>query len=306
MANNQSKNKLLSQLTKWDLNWIINQGYAWFHETYMPTLEKAASSSQISKEKISDFYYNSGDVADLTNAPNKALEYYHKALDFAPNCSATYREIALIMESLGRNDEALEYSDKALALDPDDDNAVNDRESYFLEGEPFYKESDVLWGVCECLANRECDKALAIVKDMNDEIGLRGKSYCYGALGDAEKYLETWLTLTQISGEIFLGHTDWFYIPEDLFSGSDFWTLLLSSQTEFSGFGIFYESLENNAAYKALSTNEKMRLSFLYLKHARSKNYDALRELLKIYPEWQDVDEFLSESNHPKNLGIIG
>ncbi len=289
--------KLLFKVLEEGLSWTHSYGYYWFHNIFMPTLEKVAETSEISNENLSSCYYIAGDIADANSAPNKALEYYHKALSFNPSCAATYREIANMLCQIGKYDESLEYSDKALALDPHDEHAIGDRYSIFLGGPPLFEEGNTLWKVCEHLANADPRQALTIVKDMNDVIGLRGKSYCYGALDDTDKYLNTWSKLTQISDEISLELADWFFMPEHIHDSPDIWTILLSSKAEFSGHATVFDSLQNNSTYQAFTDNDRIRLSFQYQKHVVSKNYTALKYLLETYPEWVELKDHI-----PSNL----
>lgn len=285
--------KLLFKVLEEGLSWTHSYGYYWFHNIFMPTLEKAAETSEISNESLSSCYYIAGDIADANSAPNKALEYYHKALSFNPSCCATYREISNMLCQIGRYDEALEYSDKALALDPDDEHAIGDRDSIFMGDPPLYEQGDILWNVCEHLANADPRQALTIVKNMNDIIGLRCKLYCYGALDESDKYLRTWSKLTQISDEIFLELADWFFMPEHIYDSPEVWSILLSSKAEFSGFGGSIDSLQNNRTYRDLTTNERIRLSFQLQKYIASKNNAALKSLFETYPEWVELREHI-------------
>lgn len=274
-----------------EFSWVHSQGYNWFHKVFMPALEQSATLSLVSKETLSSCYYLAGDVNDVNDAPNKALEYYHKALNFDPYCGATHREIGTTLYRLGKTTEAIEYLDKAIALDPDDTHAIHDRE--YMEDDNFalYEDGDVLWNVGEHLANAEPSKALSIVDDMKDIIGLRAKLYCYGALGETDKYLKTWSDLTQISDQMDLGYVDWFYMPDHVYESPEIWTILLSSKTKFDGAGTFFDSLENNMTYRNLTGNDKMRLSFQYHKYTSSKNHDTLKQLSAFYPEWVELKE---------------
>lgn len=294
LINYHLQKKLIIDVSKSEPWWAHSQGYVWFHKVFIPALEKVASLSLLPNETVSECYYKAGDAAEFNNAPKKALEYYYTALSFDPDCGATCREIANMLDRLGRFDEALEYIDRAIALNLDDTLAVDDRE-YILEntiaGGALYEHGDVLWDVCELLANAAPTKALAMVKDMTGVIGLRGKQYCYGALNEADKYLETWSELTQLSDKMDINSADWFYMPEYIFDSPDIWTILLSSQTEFSGCGTVFDSLENSGAYRALTINDGMRLSFQYHKFTTSKNHKALKELSETYPEWVELRE---------------
>lgn len=288
--------KLLYEVIEGGMSWAHGHGYEWFHDIYLPVLDKAAELSLISQENLSACYYIAGDVIEVNDAPKKALEYYFKALTFDPDCAATYREIARMFETLGKYSEALEYSDKALALDPDDEHAQNDRQVILMGGPPFYEEDDILWKVCEHLANREVEDALKLLENTNNEGALRGKIYCHGALNEPNKYLKTWSELTKISDEIDLNLADWFYMPNHIYEATGIWTTLLSSEVEFSGFGGNIESLAKNETYLALNTNEQIRLSFQYEKYKTSKNIDGLKSLLDVYPEWVELREHLHPS----------
>ena len=63
------------------------------------------------------------------------------------------------------------------------------------------------------------------------------------------------VAITQMSDSISFSSADWFYMPEHIYDSPDIWTTFLSSKTEFSGFGEFFDSLENNSIYGALTDN---------------------------------------------------
>lgn len=285
--------RLIVEVSNSELLWVHSRGYVWFHEVFIPTLKRAETLSLVPNEVLSDCYYLAGDVTEFNNAPKKALEYYHKALNFDPQCGGTYREIGNMLERIGKYDEALKYLDKAIALDPDDDCALRDRENFQDSGPAMYEEGDVLWEVCEHLANANPAKALSIIEYMDDHIGLRGKLYCYGAMDKFREYLQTWTELTRKSESLNLNHTDWFFMPEYIFDTPDIWAILLSTKTKFSGVGSVFDSLEKNMTYRSMSEDSKMRLSFQYYKHTASKNYEALKQLSESYPEWEEVRELL-------------
>ena len=276
------------------VSWAHSLGYVWFHDIFIPALEKVASLSLMSNEAICDAYYIAGDITEFNEAPNKAIEYYLKALSFDPYCGAAHREIANMLGRMGRFDEALEHSDKAIALEPDDVYALSDREGHLEGGPTLYEEGDVFWEVCEHLANAAPLKALALVEHMNDAIGLRGQLYCYGALDDPDKYLQTWSKLTQISESMDLVYSDWFFMPEYIYERPMIWGILLSSKSKFSGVSTMFDSLKDSRKHQALTTNEVMRLSFQYHEYMTSKNDEGLRRLFETYPEWTELKEYFS------------
>ena len=287
--------RLLNQVIDEGFAWTHSHGYGWFKTIFLPTLEQAALSNLVANDILAGCYYIAGDIHDVNGAPKKALTYYHSALNFEADNCAIYREIANMLGQLGRFSEALEYSNRALQIDPHDPYALKDRDDYLdHDNIALYDQNDILWNVREILADDAPEKALELVEANNDVIGLQGKSLCYGALEEYDRYLETWTTLIAISDKIAFSPADWFYMPEHIYDSPDIWRTFLSCEIEFSGHGEFYDSLSGNSSYQKFTDNEKLRLSFEYHEHTASKNYVALKQLLKAYPEWIEVREYLS------------
>jgi tetratricopeptide (TPR) repeat protein len=47
------------------------------------------------------------------------MEYYNKALELNPNFAFAWKNKAVLLDQLGKHDEALSFYDKALELVPD-------------------------------------------------------------------------------------------------------------------------------------------------------------------------------------------
>ena len=60
---------------------------------------------------------------------NEALELFQRLIALHPDDAATYSNIGIALIFLGRNDEALQHFDQALALDPTLENVRANRET---------------------------------------------------------------------------------------------------------------------------------------------------------------------------------
>ena len=111
-----------------------------------------------------------GDALYYQEKYDQAIQYYDKALAIDPNDTYALSSKGYALDGLGKYEEAIQYYDKALAIDPNDSNALNGK-GYALDGLGNYTESIQYY-----------DKALAI--DPNDANALNGKNLTLKKLGN--------------------------------------------------------------------------------------------------------------------------
>jgi tetratricopeptide (TPR) repeat protein len=111
-----------------------------------------------------------GDALYYQEKYDQAIQYYDKALAIDPNDTYALSSKGYALDGLGKYEEAIEYYDKALAIDPNDANALNGK-GYALGNLGNYTE-----------AVEYLDKALAI--DPNDANALNGKGLSLDGLGN--------------------------------------------------------------------------------------------------------------------------
>ncbi len=111
-----------------------------------------------------------GDALYYQEKYDQAIQYYDKALAIDPNDTYALSSKGYALDGLGKYEEAIQYYDKALAIDPNDANALNGK-GYALGNSGNYTE-----------AVEYLDKALAI--DPNDANALNGKNLTLKKLGN--------------------------------------------------------------------------------------------------------------------------
>ena len=111
-----------------------------------------------------------GDALYYQEKYDQAIQYYDKALAIDPNDTYALSSKGYALDGLGKYEEAIEYYDKGLAIDPNDANALNGK-GYALGNLGNYTE-----------AVEYLDKALAI--DPNDANALNNKGLSLDGLGN--------------------------------------------------------------------------------------------------------------------------
>ena len=71
-----------------------------------------------------DYYYGKVDCLIKLGRDNEALEYCDKAIDLNPKDSGYYFNKAYYLKELQRYEEALEYCDKAIELNPNNESSI--------------------------------------------------------------------------------------------------------------------------------------------------------------------------------------
>jgi len=272
---------------------VTYHNYEWFWDQFIAALETASKVNGFDSDLLAGCYYVAGDAFDFTNAPLMAIQYYQKALILDPELAAAYREIARMYERIGDYDKTIEYSDKALAIDPDEPYALGDREGLEAREEmtPYdgFEAGNSIWQAYELLAANNPLGALEILKEPNGVAVLRALAHCYGALGQTEEYLKTWKELCQAVEAIDFSYDDWFFIQDSDHNNSEIWKIWLESDVVFSGNFEQFEGLESNQLYQSYSTNDCIRTVFEYRYFLYSRDEFGLQRMLFKYPQWIDL-----------------
>lgn len=292
-----SNDEMFRFVSKEGVGLTHSQGYFWFWRKFMPALENAVASESCSNELIADCYYVAGDVHDFNAAPKAAIRCYKKALQFDPECNAAYREIASMLGRMGEYEKALSYSEKALALNPDDSHAIRDREEYVAENRllpPLFKKGDYVWAAYELLAASHPKAAMKALKKKKGARAKRAVIHCYGVLERTQDYLAAWKELVSSVAVLEFTYADWFFMEDSVYSKPDLWEIFLSSRAEYKGVFAVFAGLDESDRYRSLSTHEKIRLRLKYYVYVQSGDFERLRKLYVLYPEWVELREMLS------------
>ena len=157
-----------------------------------------------------------------------------------------------------------------------------------------YVQGDMFWQANEYLANADPQKALKLLDGINDEIvTLRAKTLCYGAIGETQKYLQTWSEITEISKHIDMTRADWFFMEMPVYDSQDIWHIWLASKAQYTGIFPRFDSLDANKNYLSLPEQEQARILIMYCAYESSDNKKELNKLYKRFPDWVEVREAL-------------
>lgn len=282
--------QLLNFVSEHGVSRLHAQGYSWFWKSFIPVLEDRSVPHD--SEILSNCYYIAGDVCDFNDAPIAAISYYQKALEHDPENSCTHREIARMYWMMGDHTKTIEHSDKALELWPDEEYALKDRVGYDAEKAEAFEphiEGNPIWRAIEHLAVAMPGEALEFAKKDKTLAGKRVVSHCYGALGDTQKYLETWRNLCEELEEIWFSYKDWFFMGEREHHRPEIWEIWLNSGLNFKGVFDEFEPLLKNKAFMALSTNDSIRTKMEFMYYIRTGDESESTRLKKKYPEFSKV-----------------
>lgn len=274
------------------------EGYQWFWNKFMPALEKHVAETHLSKDVISDCCYIAGDVHDFNSAPKAAIREYKRTLEIDPTLGSAYREIAGMHYRMGEYDRAIDFSNTALKLWPDDESAVWDREELdkALAEEtpvPWYEAGDPIWEADELLAQQKPDDALEKVAGRDDLEATLARLRCLGAKECVSEYLELWNDVAQKFDAIEFSYKDWFFMPEVIYDSPDIWRIFYECKAAFSGTFVGFDSLYDSADYRILPLSDKLKLATEFNFYSHSANLSGLRRLHQKYPEWKEVAEEL-------------
>lgn len=279
-----------------------NQGYEWFWTVYMPALERVAKSGTLEPEIIANNFYGAGDVHDFNNAPKTAISLYKRALEFDPKMSTAHREIAVMNRRLGDFEDAIKHSNIALSMTPDSKFAIADREKIDAEkteeAVSLTASEVAIAEALEALAQRNPKAAIQTLQGFKDKDSLQTLTWAYGADTNISAYLTTWKILVLQSREIEFHHSDWFFIPEELWYESEIWALWKDNNLTFKGVFMIYEGLDDasyetpiDEAFSKLNESDALAQKIEYIFYCQSENLNGLKSIQVKYPNWVELNE---------------
>ncbi len=227
--------QLLSFLTDVEQQGVAQlhqKGYQWFKSTFLPHLRLADELLPNQAELIADCWYLAADIYDFNNAPVKAIEYYQKALEYDDLLSGAYREIAHMNLQIGQYKEALRYAELSLEQHPDDQDMLDEKAKIIdhinYNHQAYYAQDNLAWQYSEWLAAEQFETLTDHYESHknNDTSLMRAYAAALGSLNKQQQCLAIWQALTTSKQDFVLDYFDWFYLPDALFKGRDFWLLM--------------------------------------------------------------------------------
>ena len=292
------KGRLLKFLTETEnggISKLHSKGYQWFKSVYLPYLGLADLLLPGKMELIADCWYLAGDVSDFNDAPQKAIEYYKKALEYDEDSIVAYREIAHMNLQCGDYQEALKYINIALDKLPDDQDMISDKaeiiDSINYSKEPYLTTDNIVWQLNEKLASEQFDMVIKEVSEMKhpDNAHLQCLASASGAKGEEKAFLEVWGQIAASKKPFSLDYSDWFFMPKKVIEGIEFWEQMLLSSTYLEEAEyVFFDSLTE---IYGLKMNEKALLNLIAQYHVYRYNSDhkSIQKLAIKYPLWEEV-----------------
>ncbi|MFK7796779.1 MAG: tetratricopeptide repeat protein [Aureispira sp.] len=231
-----SLKSFLEEVEEEGVAYLHNKGYQWFKSYYLPRLHLADELLPDELELIAESWYLVGDVYDFNVIPLLAIAAYRKVLEYDEDVDGAYRELALMYESIGEYQKALEFVNKALEYTPDDEELmdtladINDSINYNTEA--YLTDEDRYWKWGELLGQERPQEVIDAAIESDEDIytnELRRMAQAYGMLEDDKGYIDTWERIVE-SGEdeISLDYSDWFYMPKTVSKSPEFWEMLES------------------------------------------------------------------------------
>jgi tetratricopeptide (TPR) repeat protein len=145
--------EFITEISENGVSFAHGKGFEFFRDVLLPNIEKAKKINR--KELLADCWYIIGDVYDFNDAPLKAIESYRKAIVFDPNFSSAYREIGNMQEKIGDYSNAIKNIEKAILIEPTDQNLVADlkeaKNSLKNNEKPLYRKDSLNWKLSELL-----------------------------------------------------------------------------------------------------------------------------------------------------------
>lgn len=228
-----SLKKFLSTTEEQGIANLYNKGYQWFKSHYLPRLRLADELLPNELELIADSWYLVGDVYDFNEMPLLAIEAYRKVLEYDEEADGAYRELAHMYERIGEYQKALEYINIALEHAPDEEELMDAKaeiqDSINYQTEPYLTEDNKAWQWGEWLGQERPQLVIEAAQELGEEATteeLQRLAQAYGALDQAQEYLNTWKKIIALEEPIDIYYADWFYLPKEVAQQAAFWNLL--------------------------------------------------------------------------------
>jgi tetratricopeptide (TPR) repeat protein len=286
--------EILEEIAEHGISYVHMKGYEWFDKNLIPSIKHAEKSLSDKNELLADCWYVIGDIYDFNNAPLKAIESYAKSVQFDPKMASAYREIANMQERIGEYSIALENIQKAIQLEPDDENAKNDlidiEESFKKNAEPLFIKGDIVWITNELLAEQKFEKVVNKLEKTEKLEEYKILARAYGALNELDKYLIIWQKIADAKSDEFeIEYADWFYMPSTIYESEQVWRILkrINNRIKSSIF-VYHESLDENYS-DSLDAEQQRSLICDFHIFDITKDQVKLEKLRDKYPKWEDI-----------------
>lgn len=285
------------------IEFVHQLGFQSFKKDFVALFED--SNTNLKSEDIAQCHYLIANIYSLHEAPQKAMEYYLNALKYRRDFFDAKLEIAEIHAQLGNYSQALH--------DITELKAIKERLPEVLELEEdirqlkkenqhaLYKKGDLIWEMCEQIANENFDIVVDTLEASQDPLELQVLARAFGGINDIEGYLSLWQELSETKrGEIAIDFADWFYMPAQVLKDHEIWMIFKDCLTKISedSFFVVFESLVQN--YPKISLIEQRKLTCDYYIALFSNDKDALRTLQNRYPKCEELSMQIFNKTEPK------
>jgi tetratricopeptide (TPR) repeat protein len=285
--------KLLNKVINKNIAWTYSKGYHWYAEILLPSVKYATHNQLLGNKDLSDVWYEIGDIHFFNNALKEANVAYKKSISFDKTNAASYREIGSNLYFMSQYKKAKKYTQKAILLNKEDENAISDLEMIVscIESinEADYEKINIHWLLKELLAKQKFNQIITICKDAKDIENLKILARAYGALNNCKDFFEVWKTIFLQNKEVEIEGADWYYMPSKIYRSSDIWIWLLKYYKNISNKSWFdsYNSFEDN--YPTIKSAKKKKIYCQFKIAKINKDKIALQKLLQKYPKWKEL-----------------
>lgn len=305
--------KIVRQAQRKGLEWIEEQGYAWFVENLLPAVRSLSPGARSRKDRhvAANAHSLLGDVYDLCfNAPRAALRAYRHCVKLNSNHAWAWGEIGSMLDDVGEYARAKNAYLRALRLNPSGSlipaHLGRIERDIASPSKPLYVAGDPLWQSAELIAQHKPRKALALLKNKRSVRARQCRARALGALGDSKGVIREWLAISRATGQVELERPDWYMLPEDTWESPEFWKAMaeIRDRLDFS-YVLRHESLwevipsppKHRPSSKANLHRCSRRFHWVARYHLARTRRDVggLEALCKKYPKWTEAAELLAE-----------
>ncbi|MBN2835506.1 MAG: hypothetical protein JXR48_11135 [Candidatus Delongbacteria bacterium] len=263
---------------------IIDNGYLWFNENVLTCKKEITSQTDI--DVVEEYFFLLGDVYELADAMNSAIDAYKMVLKVNENNVDALLELANLYENFGEYELAKEFFTKALKNGADGDviESIKELDIQIKEHTPpLYSHNDNKILISEYLFKKEYENALSLVG--NDDFLLKAR--IYGAMGNNEMVLSIWDQISKNANLINFDIADSFFIPNKLKEDVKFWKIIETNIAHFTYDSIFWQDDNLNSKYHDLPIIERRKLNIQKIIFQLEKNSEGLKRLKEEYPMWE-------------------